>query len=648
VFALLLIFFVLATIFARGTSDAFYSGDRFRAALTRREFTHNAVDVDDFYAISSIDEIYSFAEQILVPFLKNSDSQNNYVNVHNKLLQQLRIRQIRVRNNSCSVEGDYSLSIGSTCYAAFSQDDMDTATLPQGTLSAGDPALNWRSSDSLDESSWYGQFNLYPGSGYVKDIPASATQATFLSEIAALKNSNWIAPGVRVVFFDFQTYNPASNLHTITRLAFEIPTSGGVLPRADVAAIKYNMYFDHSGRAQMAFEILTIIFLVPMIVFEMLKIKRFGAGCLAMGSTYVMWIILLLFFAVFGVRGALIENLKSSDPAEDASGAYDSLREARLLSSAENYLTSIIAFFMWLKLLSFFSFSRRIQFMFRTFSMASVDLVFYLILFVTVLLAFTHAGYVAFYSDVPSFRSFGVSLVSMFRAISGDLDYQSLYNSNRAYGPLYFIVFQVSVLLILVSVFLAIIVDAYSRVRQQDEDAGEFHDSIDQMDFMGTMMKSMKSVRNLFSSNGNVDTVVDPNDDGTGLGMDIELDEMGDDSKTAGDDTSTTLTSVSMAKRFESVGDSKQQAAAKANMVVSAFERDADGTMNDDELAHLRRLANRGTAASLEMALATAEMEDKLTKLEDMFNMLLEQAGYPAVKKAQAPERTQLSKRAKN
>ena len=52
-------------------------------------------------------------------------------------------------------------------------------------------------------------------------------------------------------------------------------------------------------------------------------------------------------------------------------------------------------------------------------------------------------AYLFFYSDVEDFRSFSISLVSLFRGISGGLDVDSLTESNRIFGPLYFVFFKV-------------------------------------------------------------------------------------------------------------------------------------------------------------------------------------------------------------
>lgn len=49
---------------------------------------------------------------------------------------------------------------------------------------------------------------IYPGSGYVEDLPLNLSLAK--ERVAFLRANNWIRPGVRVVLADFQVRDCAS------------------------------------------------------------------------------------------------------------------------------------------------------------------------------------------------------------------------------------------------------------------------------------------------------------------------------------------------------------------------------------------------------------------------------------------------------
>jgi hypothetical protein len=52
------------------------------------------------------------------------------------------------------------------------------------------------------------------------------------------------------------------------------------------------------------------------------------------------------------------------------------------------------------------------------------------------------AGFVAFSVDTLIFRSTWISIVTLLRSLTADLDYESLAASNRIFGPFFFICFQ--------------------------------------------------------------------------------------------------------------------------------------------------------------------------------------------------------------
>jgi hypothetical protein len=83
---------------------------------------------------------------------------------------------------------------------------------------------------------------------------------------------------------------------------------------------------------------------------------------------------------------------------------------------------------------------------------------------------FAQMGYLAFSVDVDEFRTFSMTLLTLFRSLVGDLDYDTLYDANRVVGPIFYITFYTLMLLILVNVFVAILGDAHQTIRQEDQE----------------------------------------------------------------------------------------------------------------------------------------------------------------------------------
>jgi hypothetical protein len=133
---------------------------------------------------------------------------------------------------------------------------------------------------------------------------------------------------------------------------------------------------------------------------------------------------------------------------------------------------------------------------------------------------------------VREFRSFQVSFLSLFKAVVGGMDYEALSDASRYYGPIYFITFQIVVLLIMVNVFLAImngiptacttnrhyhifvllfnndytvtLIDAYTAVRLEDSESPEL-DSV-KFGLGGIFAKAFTNLRTWFGKRSATDS----------------------------------------------------------------------------------------------------------------------------------------------
>ncbi len=56
---------------------------------------------------------------------------------------------------------------------------------------------------------------------------------------------------------------------------------------------------------------------------------------------------------------------------------------------------------------------------------------------------------------------------TLFRIILGDFNFQALQAANRVLGPLYFVLYVFFVFFVLLNMFLAIINDTYSEVKDE-------------------------------------------------------------------------------------------------------------------------------------------------------------------------------------
>ncbi|XP_045345967.1 polycystic kidney disease 2-like 2 protein isoform X2 [Leopardus geoffroyi] len=175
----------------------------------------------NFKSIHSITDFWKFMEGPLLEGLywdawytnktlynlKNS-SRIYYENI---LLGVPRVRQLRVRNNTCKVYSSFQ-SLMSECYDKYTSSNEDTSDfgLKQET--------EWKYSTPNSSSPWHWGFvGVYRNGGFIFTLPKSKSDTK--NKFINLRLNSWITRGTRVIFIDFSLYNANVNLFCIIRFA---------------------------------------------------------------------------------------------------------------------------------------------------------------------------------------------------------------------------------------------------------------------------------------------------------------------------------------------------------------------------------------------------------------------------------------------
>jgi hypothetical protein len=109
----------------------------------------------------------------------------------------------------------------------------------------------------------------------------------------------------------------------------------------------------------------------------------------------------------------------------------------------------------------------------ETLRLASGDMVYMSLIIAISLLAFGSAFSLAFGPDMFVVTTLGRTYLTLFRAMLGDFDIDSLVASNYVLGPFLFTSFVVIIFFVVMSMFLSIVDEAYDRVRAAlEEKAG--------------------------------------------------------------------------------------------------------------------------------------------------------------------------------
>ncbi|XP_068960382.1 polycystin-2-like protein 2 isoform X1 [Petaurus breviceps papuanus] len=234
-------------------------------------------DRTNFKSISTITEFWKFMEGPLLEGLycdswynaevlyqlKNS-SRIYYENV---LLGVPRIRQLKVRNNSCIVYPKFQ-SLMDECFDRYTIENEDRSDFGLRQV----PEWKYSPSTSLSLQHW-GVFGVYDNGGYMFTLPISKTEAK--EKFTFLKLNSWITRGTRVIFIDFSIYNANVNLFCIIRLVAEFPATGGVFTSWNFYSVKLLRYVTYFDYFIASCEIIFCIFIINFIVQEIKKMKEY-------------------------------------------------------------------------------------------------------------------------------------------------------------------------------------------------------------------------------------------------------------------------------------------------------------------------------------------------------------------------------------
>lgn len=379
-------------------------------------------------------------------------------------------------SNTCTSSCD------SYCSCLYENGASNSTACPNPLMDGGGAVSNipprdfkykWQSDKELGELPFWGWVQLYPGSGYTQDLPINSTEA--MDIILTMKQEKFIDLSTRVIFADFTVYNAYLGLYNVVRFSMEFPATGGVIPKATYRAVQIERYSD--GFTGLIFlEILLVMFVLVYFMQEMMEIAAEGFGYFKHLWNFLDVTNLVIFLVViclrlytcdmvYGVLGVTeqLEELKAT--------TFPNLQKIAFLMNQESNLNAFNAMIMWLKFFKYCQVSRRMSFLLRIMARASTDIFFFMLMFFIFFLGFAQAGYLAFSVNVDDFRTFSYSLLTLFKSIVGDLDYDKLADANSVYGPFFYIVYYVTVLLILLNVFLAILNDAYTAVREEDQNS---------------------------------------------------------------------------------------------------------------------------------------------------------------------------------
>ncbi|XP_012583335.1 PREDICTED: polycystic kidney disease 2-like 2 protein isoform X4 [Condylura cristata] len=306
----------------------------------------------NFKSIRSITDFWKFMEGPLLEGLywdswynsqKVYDVKNSSrIYYENILLGYPRVRQLKVRNDTCKVHSSFQ-SLMRECYDKYTSGNEDLTDFGLQHDS------EWKYSSPAISAPWHWGFvGVYKNGGYIFTL--SRSKAETRNKFINLRLNSWITRGTRVVFIDFSLYNANVNLFCIIRLVAEFPATGGILTSWQFYSVKLLRYVSFYDYFIASCEITFCIFLIVFTTQEVKKIREFKS---AYFKSIWNWLELLLlglcFVAIFFNAYCNIQTFLLLGQLLKSSEKYSDFYFLAYWQVYYNNIIAVTIFFAWIK-----------------------------------------------------------------------------------------------------------------------------------------------------------------------------------------------------------------------------------------------------------------------------------------------------------
>ncbi|KAH8371344.1 hypothetical protein KR093_007013, partial [Drosophila rubida] len=338
-----------------------------------------------------------------------------------------RLRQVRVRSGTCSVNGAF-IRYFNTCMAPYSRSAELQKPVYKGTL--------YKTNRELGATTVHGRINSYLTGGYIQSLTFSESENRDI--IRGLKESKWLDRGSRLVLLEFAIFNINLQVIITVKLIFEIMPTGLI----------NTLYKSHILPANLS--IISTSWL-NLLCSSIVFIINFYNTFVEIKKLYLNgWkIYFTQFTTVLELSRVLVD------------GDFIPLDYKAMFFNLHNDILAFLMFISWLLLLKFMSFNPVLVTLGQSMRMAANDLGAFTIMFLITFTAYGNLGVLLFGGVSEYFKDFPTAFLTMVRIIVTDFNYFELEYVSPILGAIFFLSYVMIIYFVLLNMFLAIIVLSY-------------------------------------------------------------------------------------------------------------------------------------------------------------------------------------------
>ena len=355
------------------------------------------------------------------------------------------------------------------------------------------------------------QFGTYPGGGFVRDVlnpincePVDAVEATERSEaieailprgmctrgvqlrddlnlaIEQIKNGLWLDAHTRAIFIKCAFFNGNTNTFVTVIFILEFTRGGVLIPSAKFGSVMTEPYaFENKEK------LLPIILEFTVYAFNL---KNIYIQASSMVRTFrrersllpyftdiwncVELVVLTILLTSLSVRFTLVANLYP--PAVIFLPVFTDYSTLAELYAQSFNLDGFCVVALFFQLFKYLQLSDQANMLWSVLTKSGVDVMYFVLMFFILLLGFGLMGEQMLGTNLEAYSSPTQSIINLFIVLMGAFDVDEFEQGNPEFGIAYFMTYITVMFLILMNIFLAILGEAYSMVREEaDEKASK-------------------------------------------------------------------------------------------------------------------------------------------------------------------------------
>lgn len=388
------------------------------------------------------------------------------------LVGAIRLRQLRtqrIKADDCGFLESLRDTVQDACYPAFSPSvESKKPWAPTWTPSHLLHHYNYSAANETFQTTMAGMHGTYPGSGFFFDIPYNKSGA--ITRLMELEAWSWIDHRTRAVILEWTTLNINVNIMVHNRLLFEIPATGGVSARMDVFPLKVNqlsmavLATDNEWLFRLM--IITSGLHLLLFIYVVWLIYRNGLRYFTYLWNFFDLVILTVFFVMMCIHLAVY--LKAGDEPYLAPETFADPEMfcpiGRLVDDLKMGVDAlaVLGLVAWFRVLKYFTLVAWFHPFVRVIERTIYQLILFAGLLFLVLFGFALAFHMGYGGQTDLFATIGGSFIACIVAPAGGINFDPILKNGDFLGAVLVFMYVILIVFLLLSTFMAIVVDTYS------------------------------------------------------------------------------------------------------------------------------------------------------------------------------------------